>query len=125
MSVVSTVVFLSQSLRVLANKMQAKAVRAITTRIAQVEKEQRLCEAHRSKLMIDCHNKFYADANELSRKKQAAIDAIVAKYNADAGKLSVRFEENKRTIALTSQAASNELKRELAMLGSELDHLTK
>lgn len=125
MSIVSTVVFLSQSLRVLANKMQAKAIKAIETRIKQVEKEQRQCEQHRSKLMVDCHNRHYAEMKDASDEYEKAVAAARLKLNTRQRKEIASFAENKRTIALTSQAASNELKRELAMLGSELDHLTK
>lgn len=125
MSVVSTVVFLSQSLRTLANRMQSKAINAIEKRIKQVEKEQRQCEQHRSKQMIDCHNNFYKADARLSVDRDNAIKAIIAKFDAKQDKLAASFNENKRTISLTHQAASNDLKRELAMLGSELDHLTK
>lgn len=125
MSIVSILVFVSQAARRLALKAKNKAITAVSNRIKKVEAEQVKVEAHRSDLMVKAHNSFYAEANELSRKKQAAIDKIVAKYNADAGKLSASFEDNKRTIALTSQAASNQLKGELVALRSELDHLTK
>ncbi len=125
MSVVSTVVFLSQSLRVMANRMHSKAIRAIEKRIKQVEAEQVKCEVHRSNLMVNCHNKHYAANAEITSDYNAALKKLQDKFHARMDKESASFNENKRTIALTSQAASNELKRELAMLGSELDHLTK
>ena len=125
MSMVTTLVSLSQFFRSMAVRLRNKAIKAIKARIAVVEAQQVKVEERRSKLMIDCHNRFYREADELSRKKQEAIDAIVAQYNKDAGKLAASFEEKKRSIALVAQGASNELKRELAMLGAELDNLTK
>lgn len=125
MSVVSTLVFLSQSIRRLSVRMQSKAIAAIEKRIKQVEGEQVKCEAHRSKLMVDCHQKFYAEEIAINTAHGEAIAAINAKFEAKKERLLKSHTENKRTIALTSQAASNELKRELAMLGSELDQLTK
>lgn len=125
MSVVSTVVFLSQSLRALDNRMQYKAINAIEKRIKQVEEEQRLCEQHRSKQMIDCHNRYYKEAGEIGKARALALAEVNRKFDAKCAKKHASFTENKRTIALTHQAASNELKRELAMLDSELDHLIR
>lgn len=125
MSIVSTVVHISQFLRVMADRMQAKAINAVEKRIKQVEKEQRQVEQHRSKLMIDCHNCLHGERDARCAEYQKAKGALQAKFNKDMDKIAGKFEENRRTVALTSQAASNELKRELAMLGSELDHLTK
>ncbi|AIM51243.1 polysaccharide chain length determinant protein [Lelliottia phage phD2B] len=125
MSVVSTVVFLSQSLRVMANRMHSKAINAMEKRIKQVEAEQVKCEAHRSKMMVNCHNKHYAAKAAATTKFNEEMAALKKKHFARIDKLDTAFEQNRRTIALTSQASSNELKRELAMLGSELDHLTK
>lgn len=125
MSVVSTLVFLSQYIRDLSVRMQAKAIAAITKRIKQVEGEQVSVEAHRSKLMIACHQSFYKEEAAINKAHGEAIAAINAKFEAKKGKLFAAHNENKRTISLTSMAASNELMRELAMLGRELDHLTK
>lgn len=114
MSMVTILVSLSQYFRTLANRMRNKAIDAIKGRIAMVEAEQVELEQHRSESMIECHNNFYAAEAKLK-----------AEYEAKLSKLKSEFNEHKRTIALTTQAASNELKRELAMLGAELDNLTK
>lgn len=114
MSLVTTVVYLSQAMRHLATRMQAKAVKAIGVRIEKVIGEQVKIEARRSELRVDCHNRFYKEEAELT-----------AKFEKKMAKLKADFIANKGVIAVTSQAASDELKRELAMLGRELDHLTK
>ncbi|WXX03171.1 polysaccharide chain length determinant protein [Salmonella phage vB_SalP_SE29] len=114
MSMVTILVSLSQYLRNLSVRMKNKAVTAIKDRMAVVVEQQVEVEEHRYNLMIDCHNRFYAEEARLK-----------AEFEAKMEKLKADFQENKRTIALTSQAASNELKRELAMLGAELDNLTK
>lgn len=125
MSIVSILVFASQAARRLAFKVKNKAIHAVQNRIKLVEAEQVKVEEHRSKLMIDCHNNFYKEDGKLVEERDAAIRAILAKFDAKQDKLAVTFHENKRTIALTHQAASNQLKGELVALRSELDHLTK
>lgn len=125
MSIVSILVFASQAARRLAFKVKNKAITAVSNRIEKVEAEQVKVEEHRSKLMVDCHNNFYSADEELEKERDAAIRAINAKFDAKQDKLAVTFNENKRTIALTHQAASNQLKCELVALRSELDHLTK
>lgn len=125
MSIVSILVFMSQAARRLAIKAKNKAITAVSNRIEKIEAEQFKVEEHRSKLMVDCHNSFYSADEELEKERDAAIRAINAKFDAKQDKLAVTFNENKRTIALTHQAASNQLKGELVALRSELDHLTK
>lgn len=125
MSMVTTLVFVAQYFRGLANKFKYKAIEAIEARIEAVQAEQVEVEEHRSSQMIDCHNRYYREADELSRKKHEAIEAIVAKYNKDVGELAVSFEEDKAAIALVHQAASDSLKKEIVMLEIELDNLTK
>lgn len=114
MSIVSTLVFLSQSIRRLSVKAKNAMITRIKDRIAVLEDQQVELEAHRSSQMIDLHNKFYADEAEMVRK-----------FELEMQKLKDRFNENKRTIALVHQAASDELKRERVMLACELDNLTK
>lgn len=125
MSIVSILVFVSQAARRLANKAKNKAITAVSNRIKKVEAEQVKVEDHRSFLMIECHNKYYSADMELDQARAAAVRAINAKFDAKQAKLAATFNENKRTIALTHQAASNQLKSELVALRSELDHLTK
>lgn len=125
MSLVSTLVYLSQSLRQLSNKVRNKAITAINKRIKDVEAEQVSVEEQRSANMIELHNHFYVSKAELARKKQAAIDTIIAKYSDDAGKLAASFEKHKKIIAVSSASASNVLKSELVALRTELDHLTR
>lgn len=125
MSIVSILVFASQAARRLAIKAKNKAVTAVSNRIEKVEAEQVKVEEHRSKLMIECHRKFYEEDEKLEQEHTAALRALHAKFNAKQEKLGNTFNENKRTIALTHQAASNQLKGELVALRSELDHLTK
>lgn len=125
MSMVTTLVSLSQFIRALSHKLRDKVIKAIELRIAKVECEQRKCEAHRSKQMVECHNEFY----EMDEKLEAIRDRLIAKINrtidAKQDKLASAFNERKAIIATSHQGASNQLKRELAMLGSELDNLTK
>lgn len=125
MSVVTILVYLSQTLRALSIKIKNKTIAAIKDRIAILRDEQVEVEAQRSKAMIDLHNKFYADDAKLSAERDAEIAAINAKFDALQDKLAAKFNEDKAVIATLSQAASNDLKRELAMLEFELDNLTK
>lgn len=114
MSIVSILVFASQAARRLAIKAKSKAITAVSNRIKKVEAEQVKVEEHRSDLMIKAHNSFYAEEAKLVRSFTLKME-----------KLTQSFNENKSTIALTHQAASNQLKGELAALRSELDQLTK
>lgn len=125
MSMVTTLVSLSQFFRSMAIRMRNKAIKAIKERIAVVEAQQVEVEEHRSKLMIDCHNRYYAARNANNAEYQKALADLESRFTQKLNRIDSDFAENKRTIALTSQAASNELKRELAMLGAELDNLTK
>ena len=125
MSIVSILVFVSQAARRLAIKAKNKAVTAVSNRIEKVEAEQVKLEAHRSSLMIACHDKHYTRKGELTTEYNNALAKLQAKFNKDMDAEDKSFAENKSVIALTSQAASNQLKSELAALRSELDHLTK
>ena len=123
MSLVSIMVSLSQYLLNASVKMQNKAIAAIRKRIKQVEVEQVACEKHRSKQMIDCHNKYYADVLVMDNELQEIIAKATAKRNAKYNARTNSFNENKRVIAVVHQAASNALKAESAML--KRYHLTK
>lgn len=125
MSIVSILVFVSQAARRLAIKAKNKAISAVSNRIKKVEAEQVKLESHRSSLMISCHDKHYARKGELTTEYNAALAKLQAKFNKDMDAEDKAFKENKSVIALTSQAASNQLKGELVALRSELDHLTK
>lgn len=125
MSVVSTLVFVSQALRKLAIKVKGKAIAAIGLRIKKVEAEQVKLEEHRSKLMTACHTRYYESKAQATTDYNKALAELEAKFNAKLDGLDKEFSENKGMIAITSQAASNQLKSELAALRSELDHLTK
>lgn len=125
MSMVTTLVSLSQFFRSMAIRVRNKAIKAIKERIAVVEAQQVEVEEHRSKLMIDCHNRYYAARKANNAEYQKALADLESRFTQKLNKIDSDFAESKRIIALTSQAASNELKRELAMLGAELDNLTK
>lgn len=125
MSIVSILVFMSQAARRLAIKAKNKAVTAIQNRIKKVEAEQVKVEEHRSDLMIKCHNSYYSEVEAASDEYEKAVAAARLKMNLRQRKAAEVFSENKSVIALTHQAASNQLKGELVALRSELDHLTK
>lgn len=125
MSIVSILVFASQAARRLAIKAKNKAVTAVSSRIEKVEAEQFKVEEHRSDLMIKAHNSFYSEHDAIIKAHNEAIAKLKAKTDKSLARLNDSFAENKRTIALTHQAASNQLKGELVALRSELDHLTK
>lgn len=125
MSIVSILVFVSQAARRLAIKAKNKAITAVSNRIKKVEAEQVDIEKRRSDNMIKCHNAHYEAVDAWFKERDAAIAKVHARFDAKAEKEMKGFQETKRTIALTSQAASNQLKGELAALRSELDHLTK
>nr|DAP74254.1 MAG TPA: hypothetical protein [Caudoviricetes sp.] len=125
MSMVTILVSLSQYLRNLSIRMKNKAIAAIKERIAVVEAEQVELEEHRSERMVDCHKRYYASYEDLRARHAKDVAEMLERHETEQRNLKADFEENKRTIALTSQAASNELKRELVMLSAELDNLTK
>ncbi|AIT13689.1 polysaccharide chain length determinant protein [Salmonella phage BP12B] len=125
MSMVTILVAMSQYLRSLSVRMKNKAIKAIKDRIAAVEAEQVELEESRSNRMVDCHKRYYASYEDLRARHAKEVAELLERHETEQLNLKADFEDNKRTIALTSQAASNELKRELAMLGTELDNLTK
>lgn len=125
MSIVSILVFVSQAARRLALKAKNKAITAVSNRIKKVEVEQVKVEEHRSDLMIKAHNSFYGEHDAIVSAHNKAVAELKAKTDKALSRLNDSFAENKRTIALTHQAASNQLKSELVALRSELDHLTK
>ncbi|UUJ74843.1 hypothetical protein GRNsp03_190 [Salmonella phage GRNsp03] len=125
MSMVTSLVAMSQYPRSLSVRMKNKAIKAIKDRIAAVEAEQVELEENRSNRMADCHKRYYASYEDLRARHAKEVAELLERHETEQLNLKADFEDNKRTIALTSQAASNELKRELAMLGTELDNLTK
>ncbi|QZQ75068.1 hypothetical protein [Salmonella phage vB_SenAt-pSL2] len=125
MSMVTILVAMSQYLRSLSVRMKNKAIKAIKDRIAAVEAEQVELEESRSNRMVDCHKRYYASYEDLRARHAKEVAELLQRHETEQLNLKADFEDNKRTIALTSEAASNELKRELAMLGTELDNLTK
>ena len=50
---------------------------------------------------------------------------MLARHQQERDNLKAVFEENKASIALVHQAASDSLKKEIVMLEMELDNLTK
>lgn len=125
MSMVTTLVFVAQYFRGLANKFKAKAIKAIESRIEAVQAEQVKVEEHRSSQMIDCHNRYYASRDELNARQVKEVEDMLARHQQERDSLKAEFEENKASIALVNQAASDSLKKEIVMLEIELDNLTK
>ncbi len=125
MSMVTTLVFVAQYFRGLANKFKAKAIKAIESRIEAVQVEQVEVEEHRSSQMIDCHNRYYASRDDLNARQVKEVEEMLARHQQERDNLKADFEENKASIALVHQAASDSLKKEIVMLEIELDNLTK
>lgn len=125
MSMVTTLVFVAQYFRGLANKFKYKAIEAIESRIEDVQAEQVEVEEHRSSQMIDCHNRYYASRDDLNARQAKEVEGMMARHQQERDNLKADFEENKASIALLHQAASDDLKRELVMLRTELDALIK
>ncbi len=125
MSMVTTLVFVAQYFRGLANKFKAKAIKAIESRIEAVQAEQVEVEEHRSSQMIDCHNRYYASRDDLNARQVKEVEEMLARHQQERDNLKADFEENKAAIALVHQAASDSLKKEVVMLEIELDNLTK
>lgn len=125
MSMVTTLVFVAQYFRGLANKFKAKAIKAIESRIEAVQAEQVEVEEHRSSQMIDCHNRYYASRDDLNARQVKEVEEMLARHQQERDNLKADFEENKASIALVHQAASDSLKKEIVMLEIELDNLTK
>jgi hypothetical protein len=125
MSLVTTLVSLSQALRNLANRMQTKAIKAIEGRISKLEGEQRDCELERSFKMIELHNEHYSNRAGLQQEYCEALANLESEFTQRINKVDSDFAEDKGSIAIKHQGISDNLKRELAMLGRELDHLTK
>lgn len=125
MSMVTTLVFVAQYFRGLANKFKAKAIKAIESRIEAVQAEQVEVEEHRSSQMIDCHNRYYTSRDDLNLRQVKEVEEMMARHQQERDNLKADFEENKASIALVHQAASDSLKKEIVMLEIELDNLTK
>ncbi|AUV59334.1 hypothetical protein CrRp3_cds44 [Citrobacter phage vB_CroP_CrRp3] len=125
MSMVTTLVFVAQYFRGLANKFKAKAIKAIESRIEAVQAEQVEVEEHRSSQMIDCHNRYYASRDDLNARQVKEVEEMLARHQQERDNLKADFEENKASIALVHQSASDSLKKEIVMLEMELDSLTK
>lgn len=125
MSMVTTLVYVAQYFRGLANKFKSKAIKAIEARIEEVQAEQVKVEEHRSSQMIDCHNHYYASRDELNARQVKEVEDMLARHQQERDSLKAEFEENKASIALVNQAASDSLKKEIVMLEIELDNLTK
>lgn len=125
MSMVTTLVFIAQYFRGLANKFKYKAIEAIEARIEGVQAEQFEVEEHRSSQMIDCHNRYYASRDDLNARQAKEVEEMLSRHQQEHDNLKADFEESKASIALVHQAASDGLKRELVMLRTELDALIK
>ena len=125
MSIVSTLVLLSQTVRRITIRIQNSMIVRIEKRLDAITKQQVELEEHRSELMIGCHNRYYADRDALNARQEEELKAMYLRHEQEMKNLKATFEENKATIALTHQAASDELKRERVMLDSELDYLTR
>lgn len=126
MSMVTTLVFVAQYFRGLSNKFKQKAIFAIQERINKIEEEEQVdVEEHRSSQMIDCHNRYYASRDELNARQVKEVEEMLARHQQERDNLKAEFEENKASIALVYQAASDSLKKEIVMLEIELDHLIK
>lgn len=125
MSMVTTLVFVAQYFRGLANEFKSKAIKAIESRIEAVQAEQVKVEEHRSSKMIDCHNRYYASRDDLNARQVKEVEEMLARHQQERDSLKAEFEENKASIALVHQAASDSLKKEIVMLEIELDNLTK
>lgn len=125
MSMVTTLVALSQFFRTMTVRMRDKGVRAIEDRIDVIQGRQFKLEERRSSLMVDCHSSHYKKVEALKAWREAELARIEKEFETKAGKENARFQEQKRTIAVMSQAKSDELKRELVRLRTELDNLTK
>ncbi|WP_438431055.1 hypothetical protein [Escherichia coli] len=125
MSMVTTLVFVAQYFRGLANKFKQKAIKHIEKRIAAIEDEQVQVEEHRSSQMVDLHNRLYKDRDEMRHRHAKEVEDMLNRHAEEQAKLETTFHENKRSIALVHQAASDSLKKEIVMLEIELDNLTK
>lgn len=125
MSMVTTMVFVAQYFRGLANKFKQKAIKHIEKRIAAIEDEQVQVEKHHSSQMVDLHNRLYKDRDEMRHHHAKEVEDMLNRHAEEQTKLETTFHENKRSIALVHQAASDSLKKEIVMLEIELDNLTK
>lgn len=124
MSLVSTLVYLSQSLRQLSNKVRNKAISAINERIKDVEAEQVSVEEKRSSNMIELYNHFYSERDKADRAYEAAMKKAADDRAEAVAKADKELAEHRKLIATSSASASNMLKSELVALRTELDHLT-
>lgn len=97
MSMVTTLVSLSQFFRTLAVRMRNKAVRAIEDRIDVIQDRQVKLEERRSALMVDCHYQATTRRSRLSR--------LGEKLNSLASRKSLRLRQAKRMLASKSRSA--------------------
>lgn len=125
MKLITTLVYLSQAMRSLADKARRKAITSIQKGLDEIEDELESVEVNRSRHMVQAHNDFYATKARLDDEEAKAIRAIQAKFDRSRARNSAEFSERRKCIALVAKGAVTELTKVRVALSRELDHLTK
>lgn len=125
MKLITTLVYLSQAMRSLAEKARRKAITSIKKGLDEVESDLESVEVNRSRHMVQAHNDFYATKARLDKEEAEAIRAIQLSFDRKRARNSTEFTERRKCIALVAKGAVTELTKVRVALSRELDHLTK
>lgn len=125
MSIITTLVAVTQSARNLYIRVRNKAIKAIEVRLADIEDELANVEMRRSKNMVAVHAAYYEAREKHKADYEKALADLESRFTQQLNAIDSKFAEDKKTVALIACGASKELQRERTMLSTELDRLTK
>lgn len=125
MKLITTLVYLSQAMRSMADKARRKAITSIQAGLKEIEVDLVDIEERRSLHMVAAHTEFYQQQDKLAAQYKKELEALRVKHLKLDRKNEQRFEEKRKCIAQVAKGAVTELVKTRASLSRELDHLTK
>lgn len=123
MSLINTYVAVSQFVRKVSYKIKRKLIAKLEVELARTENDLFAAAKKRSENMVKLHQEHYKAAAAIGEQKAAELDALYKKFDDLAAAEVSRFTVAKASIAVVSQAISDDLKSRRAALSSELDKL--
>lgn len=123
MSLINTYVSVSQFFRKVGTSIRKKLISKLEAELFRTEIDLVKAEEKRSENMVKLHQEHYKAAAAIGEQKAAELDALYKKFDDMAAAEVSRFTVAKASIAVVSQAISDDLKSRRAALSSELDKL--
>ncbi|UZN24338.1 hypothetical protein [Klebsiella phage pKV-BS375-3.1] len=123
MSLINTYVSVSQFFRKVGTSIRKKLISKLEAELFRTEIDLAKAEEKRSENMVKLHQEHYKAAAAIGEQKAAELDALYKKFDDMAAAEVSRFTVAKASIAVVSQAISDDLKSRRAALSSELDKL--